>query len=74
MLVYGFLVAIGSNEPKISDDLVFIIAVILFIFCILWSTIIWLHEQGLEFEASRLPKKPDTEESIVKAAADMPKL
>ncbi len=47
MLVYGVIVVAGVKTPEIPYAWCWVIALILMLACLLWSSIMWLHREGL---------------------------
>ncbi len=74
MLVFGFLIAIGVKKPAAGDTEVFLLALILSMLCLFWSSIIWLHEQGMEIDSQKVPEKPQPDTALEQAASDLPKI
>lgn len=75
MLVYGFLIAMGVAPPIISNEVIWGVVVVVALGCWLWSSIIWLHEQGL-LEDSRNEQPPiaGVPEALRQQAEVLPKL
>lgn len=71
--VYGLLIGMGSTKPIISNEGIYYISIILLILCISWSSIIWLHEQGLVGEMQKTPQQPEKTEGLDEVAAELAK-
>jgi hypothetical protein len=41
---------------------------------IIWSSVVWLHEQGLIEDRFKTPSKPPTDPSLSTATIDLPKI
>jgi len=74
LLVYGALITIGATKPAIGEKSILLIAVILFICCMLWSSIIWAHERGFEMDAKKAVEAPGLSKDLIDAAKDLPKM
>jgi len=71
-LVFGVLIGIGVEKPSIPDWAVYCIAFVLFLLCIAWSTIIWLHEQGIIADMRNLPVRPKKTAGLDESTAELP--
>lgn len=71
LLVYGGLIAVGVSKPAISEKSILWIAVGLFICCMLWSSVIWLHEQGVESESTKIAEAPEVAKDLIDAAKEL---
>ena len=47
-----------AKTPVLSKQNTMASAVVLFIFCLAWSSLIWLHEQGLRHDREVGPTPP----------------
>jgi hypothetical protein len=74
LIVYGFLIALSVAPPVISNFWIMIISIILFLFCIIWSSIIWLQIQGMERDNINIPSKPEPDDNLKKTANTLPKV
>ena len=74
MLVFGFLLAIGIKQPNIEPYQLWIYVIVIFVLAIIWSSIVWLHEQGIYDDMMKTPDKPPTDPNLVGATVDLPKL
>lgn len=73
MAVYGLLISMGFEKSPRSPLVVWVICVSLFVFLMIWSTIIWLHEQGLREESQKEPEETQLDDSLRDAAESLPK-
>ena len=74
-VVYGFLIAFGVKDPAIDDAYLWLIAVVIAVLCWSWSSVIWLHEQGIQMEAEQEPEIPVGPPTALQSAAeDLPRL
>jgi uncharacterized membrane protein YphA (DoxX/SURF4 family) len=55
MIVYGVLIAMGVRTPVISVCAIWAIVVVIAAGCWGWSSLIWLHEQGVKLDRERAP-------------------
>jgi hypothetical protein len=60
MFVYGVLIAMGSRNVTQNEFSTYFIAILIFIFCFLWASLTWAHEQGLRQALREGPKPPGT--------------
>jgi hypothetical protein len=74
MIVYGVLIAYGVEKPCGSETKIFIISCVLFILCLLFSSIIWLQIQAMEMDSERKKEPPEVESSLKNEADTLPKL
>ncbi len=75
-LVYGVLIAMGEIPPVIDKSVIRLITILVTTFCLLWSTIIWLHEQGLrgEMEGEGILSPPSPPPALKETARDLPRI
>jgi hypothetical protein len=65
----------GVQKPAISGIIVWLIAIIIFIGCLLWSSVTWLHEQGIRLEMQQMPSSPERPPpALEQTAAGLPKI
>lgn len=76
MLVFGLLVSINLAQSKDNKELIiWSTSGVLTILCLGWSSVLWLHEQGLRKDAQKEPKAPKGPPRRLKTTAQrMPKL
>lgn len=74
LLVYGFLIALSVAPPVVSNTWIMIISIILFLLCIIWSSIIWLQIQGMERDNISVPPLPESDDMLKKTAISLPKI
>jgi len=73
-IVYGFLIAMGVKEPVMGPCGIWVTAVLIAACCWLWSTVTWLHEQGLRSDVEgQPPPRPEPSAALTQAAAGLPK-
>jgi len=73
--VYGVLIAMGVKTPVLSANLIWLITIIVAMSCWLWSTVIWLHEQGIRKGWTHEPVPPEEPPQAFRdLAARLPKL
>ena len=76
-LVYGVLVVTGVKAPVRSIFVIWTIAIGIFLICLAWSSITWLHEQAIRMD-SETPEEPrfplEPPPSLRQAAAGLPKM
>ena len=72
--VYGILIAMGVKQPVISKNEIWFIAILIAIGCWSWSTVTWLHEQGIRMEIEEEPQPPpEPSQSLKDTAEDLRK-
>lgn len=76
MLIFGILISINLAKPANSEGLkIWLASGGLTILCLGWSSVLWLHEQGLRKESKQVPKAPKGPPRRLKTTAHrMPKI
>lgn len=74
MLVYGVLISIGLEPPTIGIFYLWVISLAIFLCLMIWSSIIWLHEQGLKCEEQQEPSEPPKPKQLDASADNLPKV
>ncbi len=74
MLVYGVLISIGLEPPAIGISRLWIISLVIFISLMFWSSIMWLHEQGIKCEEHQEPPEPPKPKQLDDSANGLPKV
>jgi hypothetical protein len=72
--IYGIFLTIGIKESTRPSCLIWIVCIGLFLGLILWSSLIWLHEQGLRMEMEREPTPPEGPRELQEATKTLPKM
>ena len=73
--VYGILISMGVKDPVVSDESIAVVVGLLFILCLGWSSVTWLHERGIKEELAEhvvIPEEPPP--GIAAAAETLPKV
>jgi hypothetical protein len=74
--VYGVLIAMGVKPPIRSSVIIWLFVGLIFLLCLAWSTVTWLHERGIrmEMEDAEEPTPPEgPPAALTQAAANLPK-
>jgi amino acid transporter len=72
--VYGILTCTGVKESVRPSWLIWVVSILLFLCLMLWSSIIWLHEQGIRIEMENEPEQPQESDHLRNAADNFPKV
>jgi hypothetical protein len=74
MIVFGFFIAIGIKVPTMEEYILWILIISFLVLSVIWSSIVWLHEQGLLDDRFKPPSKPPTDPRLSKATISLPKI
>jgi len=74
MIVYGVLISIGMEKPIIDVFYIWLISILIFLCLIIWSSIIWLNEQGFMIDQGEEGAKPEKDPRLANSAATLPKI
>ncbi len=58
----------GTKTPVISKSAIWLIVILIALGCWLWSTVIWLHEQGIRLEMEGVSEPPAEPSQALKLA------
>lgn len=74
IIVFGMFLSIGIKKPSISSLELWAIVLFIFMLTIIWATTVWLHEQGLIDDKTKIPDKPESDPRLGLATSELPKM
>jgi len=74
IFVYGILINLGVQDPIAPNWVVWIITILLFLLSIAWSSVVWLHEEGIILDKLVGPEQPQITPGLDKVADELPKI
>jgi hypothetical protein len=74
LVVYGIFVVIGVKAPVVGNQVVWAVTLAVFIVIMVWSSIMYLNEQGLRLETDAAPRQPAISADFHDVVADLPKV
>ena len=75
MLIYGQLIALGAKNEIAPSQKSWVIAIALFVLSFIWSSVTWLHEQGVRIDIDqevKITEGPPPE--LTQTAQGLPKV
>jgi len=74
-LIFGFLVATGMKTATLGTSTIWISSLVLFAMCFAWSSVTWLHEQGVRRDLDgKTQAPPEQSQALQRVAEGLPKL
>lgn len=73
MVVYGLLISIGFAKSPRNGAILYIICIGVCVVLFIWSSIIWLHEQGLRKEQEEEPQPSPIDNNLKTTTTELPK-